>query len=447
MRQAHIVVDLGYGDQGKGATVDYLARRTNAHTIVRFNGGGQAAHHVTTDDGRWHKFSHFGSGMFQDGVSTFLSRFMFISPKAMIKEADFLEKIGVKSTMARTFVDLDAVIIAPYHQAANRIVELQRGQDAHGSCGIGFGKAVHDSIVNPQFTIKAGDLHYPDLVRQKLQLIKEHTWAELKSLFDGEELHPDAAAEFQSCFVDDGVDDFFLDIYSKFAGSTHIVPRTFWADLLKKDGSIVFEGAQGVLLDEWHGFHPHTTWSTTTFENADILLEEGRFGGRIIKTGVTRAYSTRHGAGPFVVEDPDMTRKLPEHHNSTNRWQDDFRVGWLDLVALKYASRVAGQMDHIAVTCLDRIHALGEIQTCTGYHIAGGSEYDIPIGTKDMLKREEITDTLYEVRPIMEDVSSVGALLAIIGRTCGATPGILSYGQSPKDKVLVADDLLTLATS
>lgn len=100
----------------------------------------------------------------------------------------------------------------------------------------------------------------------------------------------------------------------------------------------MFEGAQGVLLDEWHGFHPYTTWSTTTFGNAETLLAEAAM--TATRLGVVRCYLTRHGPGPLVTEDP--TLELPDPHNGRNEWQGAFRVGHFDAVALRYAIEVAG---------------------------------------------------------------------------------------------------------
>ena len=118
-------------------------------------------------------------------------------------------------------------------------------------------------------------------------------------------------------------------------------------------GRVVLEGAQGVLLDEWRGFHPHTTWSTSTFANALDLLSEAGVDADVCRLGVTRTYATRHGAGPFPAEDPSLAPLLPEPHNGTGRWQGAFRVGHLDLVLLRYALEVCGGADALAVTHLD----------------------------------------------------------------------------------------------
>lgn len=445
MNKAYIVVDLGYGDQGKGTTVDWLVRHTGAGTVVRFNGGAQAAHHVVLPDGRWHKFSQFGAGMFVDDVSTYLSKHVMVAPKAMMKEGRYMEKeLGIKSPMARTFIDFDAPIISPYHQAANRIIELHREDGAHGSCGIGIGELMEDVVNFPQLVIRAGELFYPDLVRQKLLLIRDHKKEKLRKIVGNDPINPQAAEEFKNCFGYEETIPYFLDIYRDFVQNVHIVKRDMWTAIANQARPIVFEGAQGVLLDEWHGFHPHTTWSTTTFENAYELLDDAGFRGDVERIGVTRAYSTRHGAGPFVTEDSDMTRRLPESHNARNQWQGGMRAGWLDLVALKYACDVAGPMDSLAVTCLDRVKNLGELKVCTEYRKTDGTIMQLERSdSKDLFAREKITEALGTVLPRYEDVGTVDGLLTKIHQATGIQPRILSYGPTHADKEFVS----TTATS
>src|SRR6266516_2642538 len=131
--------------------------------------------------------------------------------------------------------------------------------------------------------------------------------------------------------------------YRAIAARVTITGDGHLAGLLRRDGCVVFEGAQGVLLDEWRGFHPYTTWSTTTFANAETLLAEA--GQTATRLGVVRCYMTRHGPGPFPTEDP--TLELPELYNRHGTWQGAFRTGHLDAVALRYAVKVAGGLDAV----------------------------------------------------------------------------------------------------
>ncbi|MEL6272635.1 MAG: adenylosuccinate synthetase, partial [Chloroflexota bacterium] len=115
-KNAIIISDLQYGDAGKGSIVDYLTREHDAHTVIRFNGGAQAAHNVVTPDGRHHTFAQFGAGMFVPGVQTYLSRYMLIDPPAMLAEGDGLAANGVANPFTRTIIDRDALIISPFQQ-------------------------------------------------------------------------------------------------------------------------------------------------------------------------------------------------------------------------------------------------------------------------------------------------------------------------------------------
>ena len=149
-----------------------------------------------------------------------------------------------------------------------------------------------------------------------------------------------------------------------------------------------------MLLDEWHGFHPYTTWSTTTFANAETLLAEA--GLTATRLGVTRCYLTRHGPGPLVTEDP--TLELPEPHNGRNEWQGAFRVGHFDAVALRYALEVAGGVDGIALTHLDvaRRHPL---RICDRYEADGQRIDRLPVGPgRDLVRQEHLTRLLLRAR-------------------------------------------------
>lgn len=155
-----IVVGLGYGDEGKGSIVDALTRRHNIGLIVRFNGGAQAAHNVWTDDGRHHTFSQFGSGMFVPGAKTLLSRFMLANPIAMINEEEHLRSVGVTDAWQRTFIDRRCLVTTPWHVALNRARERARGENCHGSCGMGIGETVADWLERPHSAFRVADLEW-----------------------------------------------------------------------------------------------------------------------------------------------------------------------------------------------------------------------------------------------------------------------------------------------
>jgi adenylosuccinate synthase len=202
---------------------------------------------------------------------------------------------------------------------------------------------------------------------------------------------------------------------------------------------VIFEGAQGVLLDEWHGFHPHTTWSTTTLANADQLLVEANYDGSVTRMGLTRAYATRHGAGPFVTEDAILTQMLPDARNGVHTWQQGFRVGWLDLVLLRYALAVAGKIDSLAVTCLDRIDTLPELFVCEQYQREALIIDAIAVNPQkdDLAYQAQITRDLARCQPRLTPIADTNALLAVLETSLNVPVELLSFGADARCKQVV----------
>ncbi|MFI0482135.1 adenylosuccinate synthetase [Actinomadura sp. 9N215] len=430
-----IVVDLGFGDAGKGTVVDHLCSvpagtGRPVAAVVRFNGGAQAAHNVVTADGRHHTFAQFGSGTFTPGVRTHLSRFMLVDPLALAAEADHLRALGVADALDRLTVDRDALLTTPYHRAANRARESARGAARHGSCGMGIGETVSYSLANPSAP-RVGDCLAPARLRRRLSELRD--W--YRDTFPSGEDVPDA--------------DACAGAFTAFADRVEIVGAGHLRALLSS-GDVVFEGAQGVLLDEWHGFHPYTTWSTTTFANAETLLAEaGEPGGSATRLGVLRAYMTRHGPGPFVTEDPALTADLPDPHNAAGRWQGAFRVGHLDAVALRYALDVTGGVDGLAVTHLDVAGARPDLRVCLSYELDRAYEIDSPVttdradghdggrvgrletGPPDLDRQAALTRRLLTARPVY---APLGRAEETIEDVLGAPVVLRSYGPAAGDK-------------
>jgi len=349
MANLFAVIGLGFGDEGKGTLTDWLAAKLGAHTVVRFNGGSQAGHNVTLDNGTHHCFTQFGAGTFA-GARTFLSRFMLVNPLALEAEATHLQEAGVKDPLSLVTIDREAIVTTPFHRAANRLREWKRGDWKHGSCGVGIGETVAMSLGQPELTLRCGDLQHHRIVRAKLETQREFFFEEFKEL---------TRERVSDLVVADALKTLafshrFEEVFERFTGlgvrmSDRIVQRSYLDGLIESDKCVIFEGAQGVLLDEHHGYQPHTTWSDCTFNNASALC-----GWRpITKVGVIRTYHTRHGAGPFPTEDPELCHEEP--HNALDDWQGMFRQGHLDLDLLGYAARVARGLDCLALTHLDRM--------------------------------------------------------------------------------------------
>jgi adenylosuccinate synthase len=436
MQHAILTVDLGFGDAGKGSIVDFLTRAHVAHTVVRYNGGAQAAHRVVTAGPNpcEHVFAQFGSGTLA-GAATHLSRFMLLDPLAMTAEEQHLQALGVADAFARTTIDERALVITPFQRAANRLKELARGHNRHGSCGMGIGETMIDYLEHGQRVLFAGDLRSPDVLRAKLRFLHEINLAKIQSLLPDLPDNDEAARE-QSPLRDPDWPDWLIEEYRTFAQQARIVPSAFLHRILQQPGAVIFEGAQGVLLDEWQGFHPYTTWSTTTLENAERLLDEAGYTGDQTRIGITRAYATRHGAGPLVTEDATLTRVLPDASNAFGAWQQGFRVGWLDMVMLKYALEAVGPLDQLAVTCLDRLAELPELRICRRYSY---DTFNIDRIARSAVPRaldyqERITNSLARCTPVLETLADPGALLHMLESELGVPIGILSRGPTAAGK-------------
>ncbi|MEO5874714.1 MAG: adenylosuccinate synthetase [Streptosporangiaceae bacterium] len=394
-----IVVDLGYGDAGKGTVVDWLCA-TGARTVVRFNGGAQAAHNVVTDDGRHHTFAQFGSGTFTPGVRTHLSRFMLVDPLALAAEAAHLRSVGVPDALERLTVDASALLTTPYHRAANQARELARGAGRHGSCGMGIGETAAYALEHPSAP-RAGDCVHPARLRRVLGEVRDWVLAE----FPTAQVPP-----VEDC----------AEAFSSFAARVRLVDSSYLSELLR-EGPVVFEGAQGVLLDEWHGFHPYTTWSTTTFANAETLLD----GISARRLGVVRTYLTRHGPGPFVTEDPNLS--LPEPHNGHGDWQGAFRLGHFDAVALRYALDVTGPVDGLAVTHLDAC-SRADLRICDAYEGVPA----LSAGPPDLHRQERLTTTLLTARPVLS--AAPDDWVSGVEKALGHPVVVTSSGPRARDK-------------
>ena len=338
--RAYVTVGLAFGDEGKGATVDYLARLHGALLVVRYSGGPQAGHNVVLEDGRRHRFSQFGSASFLPGVRTHLSRHMLVEPYAMANEAEvFNRTMGEGDVMERTSVDPLCPVITPYHWMLNRLREEARGEARHGSCGMGVGE-LRAMQATPVRTLEV--CHLGDYRRTAgiLADIKECVVEQARGInrlspyclgIEGEDVHK--LAEF----------------YKYFIRRIRLAENSDAIETMRNCVT-VFEGAQGVLLDEDFGFVPHNTWTKTTAANANVMIRDAGIPSTTV--GVVRTYFTRHGPGPFVSE---CEPSIEDRHNGTAAWQGRFRTGLFDLAALRYSLRYAGGVDEIALTCIDQV--------------------------------------------------------------------------------------------
>lgn len=417
MRSAVVVVDLGYGDSGKGSVTDALARRSSRPvTVIRFNGGPQAAHTVVTPQGRQHTFAQFGAGTLA-GASTHLSEYMLVNPLNLLAEYAHLAEIGEAGAMHLLTISPEAKVITPWHKAVNRARERALGTKRHGSCAQGVGELMRLHEAEPETTLRAGTL-----TRDKAMLIVDALYETYVSLGrDAQE-----AKFFTPPFMRNQMNDFLAASDDVFEGGLFDDDQ-----VLSRAHDFIFEGAQGVLLDEWYGFHPYTTWSTTTFDNAlDLLC--GHRDIEVTKLGLIRALPTRHGPGPFPTEDAELA--MLEKHNEHNAWQGAWRTGWPDAMTLRYAVEVCGGIDMLGVTCVD--HLESEVKIATSYKtktikpLFGDS---ILPGRRDLEHQEMLTNALFNVEPEYQTLESA-QLPSTLASYCNAKLGLLSHGPTAGDK-------------
>jgi adenylosuccinate synthase len=368
MRSAKVVIGANFGDEGKGLAVDALAARLRNCVVVRHNGGAQAGHTVVVD-GRRHVFSHFAAGTFA-GATTFLSRFFVVHPPVFVREHDELAAAGLTP---RVLVDPDAQVTTPFDVFVNRWVEETRGDGRHGSVGIGFGETIERR--ERGYALAVRDLGDERELRDRLIRIRDE-WLPVRLA----RLGVAWTAERRAMAANQELLRHYLD---EIRALRHVVvPASIDAAVARRN--VVFEGAQGLLLDQDRGFQfPFVTRSNTGLKNVLTLAADARI-ERLDVTYMTRAYLTRHGAGPLRHEVARLPfAEVVDPTNLPNPWQGNLRFAPLDLDFLR-AAVTADLADAtasgiavaaaIGVTCVDQIHSAAEV-------VAAGRKELVPAAT------------------------------------------------------------------
>ena len=335
-----VVIGANFGDEGKGLMTDYFVSQFKGKCfVVRFNGGSQASHTVVTPEGKRHKFSHFGAGSFL-GAPTYLSCFFIANPMTFLKELAELDFLPV------VCMDGECLITTPYDMHINQLLEFSRGDKRHGSCGVGINETV-DRSSKKEYCLKAKDLRDDTVWRDKFKRIAEEHYP--KRLEEIDQPNPDFHHHM------------FVEHFEEFISKVTICDHG-----ILENQDIVFEGAQGLLLDQNHRFFPYVTRSNTGFQNVRVLLEEmQRTDEETEVVYVTRSYLTRHGRGPFPTEIDRLPYKnVVDDTNVLHEFQEHLRFGVLDVSGL--LSRIKEDIKEdtvnenvsrvsIAVTCLDQV--------------------------------------------------------------------------------------------
>lgn len=324
MANGIIVVGMGYGDEGKGTITDFLAADTKAKLVVKYSGGYQAAHNVHAN-GKSHTFSQFGSGSLL-GVPTFLDKNFIVSAEELANEADHLYfDCGIKNTLDLMSIHPECPIATPYDREHNR--KVRQGN----TCGLGIAEVRQRELDGISLRVK----HLR--TGESLNILKA-----IKNYFNSDLPLP--------------------DVYMR------IVNLSIWKQAIPDvmpDGTIIFEGSQGVLLDEIHGEEGFNTWSNTTSQHAEEFCRLYNIPYEIC--GVIRTYHTRHGAGPFNEStDPKFLQFAEQDDNKLNDWQGNFKVGPFNKDLWEKACSIQ-KFDYLAVTCRDQDEGITNLMS--GFNI------------------------------------------------------------------------------
>ena len=337
MKNICIVRDLGFGDSGKGTIVDFLSSQYDDCIVVKDSGGCQCAHNVI-NNGKHHCFHQYGSGSLNNHPTHIGKNFIF-DPLSLFYE---YEKLCLHKSPSLITVNPQALVTTWYHQSINLINNLYNG---YSTCGFGIGATREYYIDYGLDSIFAKDLDFSrhDILLEKINILKTRILSSFEKLMlnDKQEKLVDSIYRMKPKIVMKGL-----------VQNSNLFFLCEDFDALGSFDNIIFEGSQGVLLDEYHGFHPYTTWSTVTNYHAEEMLDDVFPDKKynLTKIGVTRNHLTRHGNGPFFTEG-DFKKKSVEH-NQYNNLQGYFKYGYLDRRLLEYAIECS-PIDYFAVTHLD----------------------------------------------------------------------------------------------
>ncbi len=377
-----VVVGTQWGDEGKGKLVDWLTE--SAQGVVRFQGGHNAGHTLVID-GVKTALHLIPSGIMRPGVKCYIGNGVVLSCAKLFEEIEGLEKVGVE-VRSRLRVSEACPLILPFHAALDIAREAYRekgGIEKIGTTGRGIGPAYEDKIARRALRVQ--DLKHPDRFAAKLRVLLD--------------LHNHVLTQVLGAAAIDY--DLVYDEAMKHAG----LLRPMMADVSRElneahrnGANLLFEGAQGTLLDVDHGTYPYVTSSNCVAGNASAGAGVGP-GLLHYILGITKAYCTRVGGGPFPTELDWATPGTVGHHLSTVGAEKGVttgrsrRCGWFDAALLKRSAQVNG-LSGLCITKLDVLDGLKELLICTGYELDGGTTDILPLGADEIERCKPIYETM-----------------------------------------------------
>ena len=376
-----VVIGTQWGDEGKGKIVDWLT--DHAQGVVRYQGGHNAGHTLVIG-GKKTVLHLVPSGILREGVTCYIGNGVVLSPDALIKELDELQAAGVDAE-ARLKISEACPLILPYHQALDIAREAAKGAKKIGTTGRGIGPAYEDKVARRGLRVQ--DLLRPKRFAEKLAEILDYHNYVLKNYLGAE------TVDFQH--VLEGA----MAVAPRLTRMIADVPRALY-DAHNDGANLLFEGAQGTLLDIDHGTFPYVTSSNCIAGAAAAGAGVGP-GMLHYVLGITKAYTTRVGGGPFPTELYDAVDKLDpvgkhmatrghEFGATTGRAR---RCGWFDAAALKRSIQING-VSGLCVTKLDVLDGLEEMKICTGYRLDGRLSDILPVGADDLERCEPVYESL-----------------------------------------------------
>lgn len=421
------VIGSQWGDEGKGKIVDWLSSR--ADVVVRFQGGHNAGHTLVID-GVEYKLHLLPSGIVRPGKVSVIGNGVVVDPWALLEEIETVKAQGVTISPKTLLLAENATLILPVHQAVDKALEAARGKGLIGTTGRGIGPAYEDKVARRG--IRVCDLYDKALLREKLEKLLVHHNALLKGL---------------------GAEEVDLeDLYNSLGEISEQIlayADVAWKrlDEARKAGKkILFEGAQGTLLDVDHGTYPFVTSSNTIAGQASAGSGMGpKQVGYVL--GITKAYTTRVGSGPFPTELEDeigehLGQKGHEFGTTTGRKR---RCGWFDAVAVRQASKVSG-IDGIALTKLDVLDGMEKLMICVGYDIEGERYDHLPAAQALQAKAKPIyeeidgwSESTYGARSWADLPAAAIKYVRRIEELIEAPVALLSTSPERDDTILVKD--------
>ena len=377
-----VVLGSQWGDEGKGKIVDLLTEQANA--VVRFQGGHNAGHTLVID-GHKTALHLVPSGILREGAECLIGNGVVLSPDALLVEIEKLEATGVP-VRERLKVSGGCQLIFPYHAKLDNAREKKRGKSAIGTTGRGIGPAYEDKVARRGLRVE--DLLYPDTFNEKLASVVEYHNFALKHYYETDEIDLDEMKALAKQYA-----ELLLPMMADVADRLQ--------QLKRGPENVMFEGAQGTLLDVDHGTYPFVTSSSTTAGGACTGTGVGPHDLDYF-LGITKAYTTRVGAGPFTTElydaedkqDPDgkhMADKGHEFGTTTGRAR---RCGWYDAVAMRRAAAL-NSLTGLCITKLDVLDGLKTLKLCTAYTCRGETITSLPLGLDDL----SVCEPVYEEMP------------------------------------------------